>query len=202
MSEVQIAYVLLGSGLVGLSLVIRGIVTMVFSYKESRKNSYVEKKYSLYEVRDKLIRYVAEGKLDEDGIIFSTLYPMVNKFIRDLKEYELDPVVDKAIYEGRNSELEKSDFVNRFEEAIRESPSEVRDLVKQFTDTMIALLIMNSKLVNLLIRATHISVMNINKYIKKVAKACSLRIGFLERDEEIYQTIEQFEKLKKQTQKA
>lgn len=202
MNEVQIAYVLLGSGLVGLSLVIRGIVTLVFSYKENEKNNYLEKKYSLYEVRDKLIRFVAEGKLDEDDIIFSTLYPMANEFIRDLKGYELDPVVDSAIEERHNSELEKSDFTERFGEAIQEASPEVRELIKQFTDTMIALLVMNSKLVNLLIITTHISVMNINKYVKEAAKVCALQFGCFKRDKEIYQTIEQFEKLERQTQKA
>jgi hypothetical protein len=110
-----------------------------------RQDAAKAQRYNLYRVRDNLVYLVATGKLSESDLIFQTFYKAANYYSSSVDKITLSRLVNRII-EARAQGLDPSE--NKKMEVIRAAlehqDKEVVDVVRDFYESMMAILIQNS----------------------------------------------------------
>ena len=107
-------------------------------------------KYKLFQIRDKLIRLVAEEKLSEDDPVFAFFYRAIDFLIRHTDLVNLKSVVD-ALREAQERGLDPAaaQEVERINKQLEHEDPEVREVVSEFYATVMQILVMSRASLNL-----------------------------------------------------
>lgn len=134
MSEIEIFYLAL--------LVIAFGAFTGYAYKEYGKARIKENQYKLYKLRDDLIYLVASEKLEEKGVIFQELYPVINIWIRSVQELDLS-LLFQALNKSRH-DIEDKHKIEILQRALDKSNDEVKRAVKEVFTTILRIMVNNS----------------------------------------------------------
>lgn len=111
-----------------------------------RRHFQMASVYPLYVVRDKFINLVAEGKLEEDGLLFQEFYKAINIMIPNSKHLTFHNFVG-AIIDARKKGYDPSldEKLKEIQKALTlVRDNEVKDSIILFYDTVMSLLLRQS----------------------------------------------------------
>ena len=111
-------------------------------YKKGRQDA---NRYRLFKVRDDLIFLVAKGTINENDFIFRTFYDMANTYIQHIHRFNLREINKAMSKTKEKNSLDKThEFVARIEQELEHKDREVRNVIEEFLETMLYILMRNS----------------------------------------------------------
>lgn len=114
-------------------------------------------KYKLFEIRDRLIRLVAEDKLREDSVVFEYFYRTIDFFIRHTDQLTLESLVG-ALHQAQERGLDPAaeQELGRMQRALDQECPEVREVVSDFYATMMQILMENSLVIRFIVSHSNV----------------------------------------------
>ena len=118
-------------------------------YKKGRQ---ADNRYKLYKIRDDLIFLVAKGSIKEDDFIFKTFYWLTNTYVHEIHKFTLKEI-NKAMQDAKEKGYlkEPREFTLKIEEELRNKDKEVKDVIQEFFQTNVVILIRNSLTLKLMV---------------------------------------------------
>ena len=141
---------------VNISALIFGIAGVAYFNLRTRQMFSSEdgqiQKYKLFEIRDRLIRLVAEDKLREDSLVFEYFYRAIDFFIRHTDQLTLESLVG-ALHQAQERGLDPAaeQELGRMQSALDQECPEVREVVSDFYATMMQILMENSLVIRFIV---------------------------------------------------
>jgi len=138
--------------LIGVAIILAA--TFAITKRRLAYHSATAQKYKLFAVRDNLIFLVAAKKIEPEDWLFSIVYSSVTRLLHDIKLINLRDFVStiaRARSEGQDpAEHELAERIGR---EVHNRPPEVQEVVVEFYQAVIAILLANSLLLRLSVRA-------------------------------------------------
>lgn len=136
---------------VGLAFIV--FLVVLFFFIRHRRGIYREEcntvyRYKLYAIRDKIVRLVAENKIDENNLAFQFIYQNVNQLTpvaRPLKLREFVSMINA-------SSITNWEELERIREAFVRSHPDVQHATVELFTTLLDLLVFKSVLVRLAVQ--------------------------------------------------
>jgi dsDNA-specific endonuclease/ATPase MutS2 len=131
-------------------------------------------KYKLFQIRDRLIRLVAEEKLSEDDFVFFFFYRAIDFLIRHTDLVNLKSLVD-ALRDAQERGLDPAaaQEVERINKQLKDEDPEVREVVSEFYATVMQILIENSFTIRLIANYSEVWNHAVNEFRRLIGRVFS-----------------------------
>lgn len=117
-------------------------------FKIVREIRINQKLFKLYEIRDRISKFVIIGKLTKDDTVFTLLYPMIVSTITHSKHFKLSVLLKG---ESKNDE-EINKHIREFFRDLKTKDDEVKKLVQDYFMVTAELFIQNSWIFALMVK--------------------------------------------------
>lgn len=107
-------------------------------------------RYSLFEVRDRLVILVAKNELSRDSEIFRYYYPRINRVLRMTEKVHLEGLIQFLLSNNESKEEfdKDQDEFNEVIARVTDSPEDVKRAIEQYYSTLRDSLIISSNFFN------------------------------------------------------